>query len=60
MAVTAARSALDDGMREAILNHVREEEIVCHVLRRDQHPQPDGLGARPWPSTCAWRSSAWA
>ena len=39
-ATTNSKQALDPKLVERILAEVREDEIVCHVQRRDQYPQP--------------------
>ena len=42
MAVTGAKSALDDGKRDAILNHVLEEELVSTCCDLINIPSPTG------------------
>ncbi len=42
MAVTTANSAINDGMREAILNHVLEEDIVSMCCDLINIPSPTG------------------
>ncbi len=43
MAVTGAKSALDDGKRDAILNHVLEEELVSTCCDLINIPSPTGM-----------------
>ena len=43
MAVTGAKSALDDGKRHAILNHVLEEELVSTCCDLINIPSPTGM-----------------
>ena len=43
MAVTAGKPALDDRMKEAILSHIREDEIVSMCCDVINIPSPTGL-----------------
>ena len=43
MAVTGAKSALDDGTRDAILNHVLEQELVSTCCDLINIPSPTGM-----------------